>query len=882
MGAIMKKLGVSGSIFFMYLRNVRSSIFIIGVLITFILTPLLKAIAQEEKGEEEDSFTLEEIMVTGSRIRGGETVGITPIELNREKIEMSAGVTVDRVIKELPQILDLGVSEGSRGQTGGAGNIIWANGANIHGIGPYATLVLLDGHRMTNDTRIVDTSVIPTLGLKRIDVVAEGASAVYGSDAIAGVVNLIPRRSLDGVDTLLRYGTGDSFNEYQLGFAAGKTWDRGQVMFAFEHAFRGNVNGDDRSFYTSNFTSEGGPDYRTTAASPGTIILGDGTTYAIPQGGVTQATADQLVPGTVNLGDINGGMDLLPEQKYITMNSTFNYEITDNVEFFADGFYSKRDFKRLPGYLWSNLTVPNTNAFFVQPPGTDVSSYTIAYNFMNDLAQDTQFGYSKQWEITPGFRFRLPLDFEIEALYTHGKTDNEPDQIRGLDSRGDLPASLASSDPATAFDPYGLYRTSAETLAAISDFRFLAPTINTFDSGEVRLFGPLFDMPGGTSRIAAGYEYQKLDVDLGNLRGTPGTPFAWRNFGRSVNSGYVELFLPVVGSGNAVSGINRLYFTGAVRYDDYDDVGSTTNPKFALNYSPTETLSFKGNWGTSFRAPQITEIYGNTNAIYSQRYTNPSGGDPVIGYAWSGSNLDLQPEEATNWSIGGEFTPTENTKLSLVFFSVDYEGKIIKNLSNLQILRDEPYYEGTGVILRGAEAGAMCAYLDSIGLPLREYGGPYPNDDPSQCDLYIDGRNRNLGVSKTEGFDFQISQSLNTESTGSFLFNFVGTYLTQYEEAITKNAEMIDKLNDIFNPLRFKARGTVTWNYSYFTTQLAISYVNSYDNTLISPTESVDSYIPVDLVVRVAGDDVDWLGKFGNGLSLTLEARNLFDTDLLV
>jgi iron complex outermembrane receptor protein len=246
---------------------------------------------------EEDADT-SEIVVTGSRVRGEAPVGATVIALGRGEIEASSAVTIDRMIKEIPQNFDLGVSENSRGQSGGSGNITYGNSVNLRGIGPYATLVLIDGHRVTSNSRSIDPSVLPSLGVERVEVVADGASAIYGSDAVAGVVNIIPRRSLDGGEVFARAGISDdgAFHEYALGGALGKVFDRGQIMVAFEHVERSNLSGDDRSFFTSNQLASGGPDGRTTRCSPGTIRIG-ATTYAIPGGGVTQATAGSLVAG---------------------------------------------------------------------------------------------------------------------------------------------------------------------------------------------------------------------------------------------------------------------------------------------------------------------------------------------------------------------------------------------------------------------------------------------------------------------------------------------------------------------------------------------------------------------------------------------------------
>ena len=156
------------------------------------------------------------IVITGSRIRGVAPVGSPLVDLDRNDIEASTAVTTDRLIRELPQVFDLGVSENSRGQSGGNSNITFGNSVNLRGIGPYATLVLVNGHRVVSNTRSVDPSIIPMLGLERVEVVADGASAIYGSDAIAGVVNLIPRRSFEGFEAIARYGVAENYNEYQL------------------------------------------------------------------------------------------------------------------------------------------------------------------------------------------------------------------------------------------------------------------------------------------------------------------------------------------------------------------------------------------------------------------------------------------------------------------------------------------------------------------------------------------------------------------------------------------------------------------------------------------------------------------------------------------
>ncbi len=831
--------------------------------------------AQETSGEgAEEDVTLDTVVITGSRVRGAEPVGSAVISMGRQDIIDSGAVTVDRMLKEIPQVFDLGVSENSRGQSGGNGNIAYGNSVNLRGIGPYATLVIVDGHRIVNNSRSSDPSVLPTLGVERVEIVADGASAIYGSDAIAGVVNIIPRRSLDGVELSARYGFAEdgAFDETSLGAAYGKVWDGGQVMVAYEHIDRSNLSGDDRDFFTSDQTGQGGEDYRVTSCSPGTIIAG-GQTYAIPVGGLTAANAGQLVAGSANLCDGQIGQDLFPEQTYDTVNLTFSQNLTSRLSVVGDAFYSKREFTRLPAASSATLTIPETNAFFVPIPGV-TGGYQIGYNFVDDLPPAAGVGSATSWQVSPGLKYDVTDNWTIEGMVAFGQTRDEADSFFGLDSRGSLPAALASADPATAFDPYGLGRTSAATLAGLADQIFLAPTYADFLGYELHASGDLFTMPGGAAKLAVGFERQEWDYELGLARGNPGSPMRFREFDRDVTSMYAEMYLPIVGDANAVSGVEALELNVAVRQDDYSDVGDTTNPKIGINYAPIETLKFKASYGTSFRAPLITQIYGNSNAIFGQSYQNPAGGAPLLGFAQSGPNNDLKPEEATTWSLGVDWEATENFTMGLTYFDVLYENQVETYLADLAILSREDLFDGTGIILRDDAAAARIIELLNAGIPLAR--GAFPGGDPANVTLYVDGRNNNLGKSKTQGFDFRAHYGLDTDNAGHFDFDLGGTYLTNYEVAITGSAPLIDSLNEIFQPSKFKARASVGWDYNDWRTRLTAHYVNSYDNIAVSPTQSVDAYTPLDLsVAKTIGGDM--LG--GGRAQVMLEVRNLFDQD---
>lgn len=824
------------------------------------------ASAQDKPQASEGEAQSSEIVVTGSRVRGTAPVGSSITTLDTKDITESGRVTLDRAIKELPQVFDLGVSENSRGQSGGAGNIVYGNSINLRGIGPSATLILIDGHRVTNNGRSTDPSILPSLGVQRVEIVADGASAIYGSDAVAGVVNLIPRRNLNGIEAFARGGmtSGNDYHEYSAGIAAGKVWDRGQVMIAYEHVDKSNLKGDDRSFFRSNQTAFGGKDYSVTRCSPGTITAG-GTTYAIPAAGITQASVSGLVAGTSNKCDDLQGQDLIPKQTYDSVNATFTYDITDWLTFFADGLYSRRDFYRRSAFSAATLTVPQTNAFFVRPTGFTGTSYTVAYNFRDDVASNDTWGYGTSWQITPGLRAKLPGGWELEVLVDRGKTHDNSSSTLGVNNAA-LTAALASSDPTQAFDPYGLHRTSKTVIGNLFNQIFLAPTTGSFTGYEARLNGSILTLPGGDVKAAIGYEGQEFDIGLGSAIGGPGTATAWRYFGRRVDSGYAQLVIPFIGSGNAMPGFQKLVLDASVRYDKYSDVGKTTNPKIGINWSPVDTLMLRGSYGTSFRAPSFPEIFGNSNRLYVQNYQNPTGGAPIVGVAVSGANLALKPETATTWSIGADFDATRNLRFSVTYFSVNYKNKIIALLSDLAVLTRASLYSGTGIILQGTEAATKVQDFVSQGLSV---AGVLPNP----VTLFVDGRNNNLGTSLTRGIDFSMNYRIPTDRAGTFAINLNGTYLTDYKTQQTPTAPSVSQINQIFQPLKFKTRLTLNWDKGPIGALIRVSHVGGYINNAITPNENVSSYTPVDLNLSWRINPSSTL----RSIVLGAEIRNLFN-----
>jgi len=835
-----------------------------------VATPLV-ALAQEPAAAP--AANLDEIVVTGSRIRGSQPVGSPVTEVSREDIELQSPLSTSALVQRLPQVFNLGVSENSRGQSGGSGNITYGSAINLRGIGPYSTLTLLDGHRAVPQGTTgfaVDPSIVPTLALERVEVVADGASAIYGSDAIAGVVNLIPRRDFEGLEVRVRGAQADEYDEQQYGLIGGLNWESGRGMLAYEHSYHSNLNGIDRDYFRGDQTSRGGRDFRVVQCNPGNIVVA-GVSYAIPAAGITPATAGQLTPNTTNRCDNAQYQDLLPEQERDSVMGTFDQQFADGrIEMFADAFWSKRTFHNQVGDQAAALTVRNVNPYFVRPVGSTVTSETVNYSFGSQLPSNDTEGFSEAYQATVGGRFVVAGSWNLEALYSYGHDEERSTSQYGIDNAA-LNAALARTDPATALNPFSTQPNNAAALANLATQLFIAPGDTHFRGWELKFDGALATLPGGEMRAAFGYEGQRLSSESGLITGTwerPVYAITPRVY-RDIQSLYAEFMIPLFSAENGRAGLRELTLDLAVRQDKYSDLedGSTVNPKYAVNWVPLDSLKFRATYGESFRAPTFAQIYGNSSALYVQNYSDPTRGGAITqGITLSGGNLELEPETAATYTFGVDFTPTDNSRISLTYFHIDYEKQITSYLSDLTILNRESQFAGTGIIVRNPDPAFVAALVSTK--PIR---GVLPNP----VTLYVDGRTNNLGTTIAAGYDFTAEYTLDAGSAGEFGFGLMTTYFSTYDVAITPAADRIDQLNTIYNPLEFKARADVTWHRGGFSGALFVTHLGPYDNNLVNPLQEVDSKTTFDLNLQYTFGG----SGFTEGLSIGLDAVNLLDED---
>ena len=250
----------------------------------------------DEAGEEEA------IVVTGTILRGVAPVGSSIISLNATDIQKTGLLTTTDILRSIPQISGIGTGEASTNTAANNANlnISRANALNIRGLGIQATLTLMNGRRLPVGGfggQLFDPGSIPAIALARIDVVADGASATYGSDAVAGVANLILRTDVDGIEARARYGFADDYNSQALSMIAGKRWETGRAMIAAEYTWNDQLLQSDRpEFFPCDQTLIGGTNNCTFGGAPGNIVYtGAGAArFGLPAGSGVGVTAAQL------------------------------------------------------------------------------------------------------------------------------------------------------------------------------------------------------------------------------------------------------------------------------------------------------------------------------------------------------------------------------------------------------------------------------------------------------------------------------------------------------------------------------------------------------------------------------------------------------------
>ena len=770
-------------------------------------------------------------------------------------------------------------------------NQIQISRPNLRNISPNnaassATLILVDGHRIATagvNQASIDPDLIPFGAIERVDVVTEGGSATYGSDAVAGTINFITRRRFDGVEIGGSYGIADNYWQWDAGATVGKDWGSGSLFASYSYTKSDALYGSDRNFISRrDYTSQPYRGFDTQCNTPNLAVsvVGFGMTFA-------------TIPITNNRCDNSQTRTYIPKAERHGALIGLTQELNDKTSVDVRAFYGKRttdSFSDLVG----TVPVSGANPFaagqfppgltlgpgFFNIPGFGIipvdNTATVQFNLNPLLGPNSQRSSTsiEEYGVNVEVKYDISDDWQVRGLFNWSESDSGY-LLTGINGTR-LNAAGVATTTATAFNPFNVANNNAALVADLIDEAIAGQARDTLTDIRVIVEGKLFELPGGDVRLAIGGEhihdsYQQRFLATGRIGALANTPFS--NYSRNVDSLFGELQAPLLARGD---GEAMLTLSASGRYDKYSDFGSTFNPKFGAKFTPTDWLTLRGNWGTSFTAPTPLDQLGSLrNTISSFNFVpfrrtpddSPAGAFTV---ALQGSNPGLKPQTADTWSVGFDVEPTKGLRASVSYYNVKFEdilsspvvnGQIIANYPN-QVLTSATGFSAAQIrAFSGGTAGTE-ALITTIGNNL----------------VYelVDFRVANFGIVKVDGIDASLNYNRDTGFGGlDFATNL--NYTLNNDQQVSPTATNVDGLQ--FDRSRWSLQTSLGGTFGKFRAQATWNHSHGYD---IAPTTSVPVQSKVgafNVVNLFFKYDVPSDNGILKDLSFTLNVDNVFDQD---
>jgi iron complex outermembrane receptor protein len=810
----------------------------------------------------------EEITVTGSRLHLGPAAIASPLTvITQQQIETMGFNTVEDVIASLPEIYsginaattlnNLLTPTGAQGQSA----------ADLRGLGPENTLILVDGRRRAVSPEfqdVVNVNTIPMGSVERIEVMTDGASAVYGSDAVAGVINFILKKNYEGTQTRMRqelgHNGGDSIS---LDQTVGEGWSSGDFTFSGRYARSNPVNSHRAGYLTSDYSNIGGDDWRVPGIGQPGVVQGLG---ALPPGdNGTHGIAGQLSPANVApLDPAQYPFDVLAQTTSLSFDLNGEQSVASWARIYADVNFTTNTSDSRQGAPRVEAIVPTTNAYNNLGFPVEVG-YIFGQEVESGLLPSPELiSNQKALEAVLGIEMSLARSWKLDISASHSREDDYVD-VRELDYSL-LAARLSGVDgqgnPVSANQQLNLFGNgSAQSPAALAGLvhgdvpGFSGDDYATTDSVLLTAEGSLLSVPGGRVRTVAGTEFRRetLNVD------EPQYPiFLIPHPSRTIKAVFEEINVPLIGQQQHIPGVYSLNLYGAGRWEQYAFSGpfdgpqapesevrfSHVSPKAGLSWYPSASLKLRATFSESFRAPAFGDLFGAPASLgVVAPVVDPK--NPQLGMQFPPflelGNPHVGPETARNYTAGLDWQPAEGARglaVTLNYNRIDILNRITDT--------DEFFYNPD-------------LFLNLPGAVTRGSGGQITQ---------ITFLPINVGLRHSRSLDGGADYSIDTRF-GRLTFGFSGTYTIELEDvAISGSAPQI--LSGTENgPEKFKVHGWVGWSTRQWGSNLRSNfssrYINTNEESLLGP-ESVAPYKTFDLT------------GFYNapaGFSINLGVRNL-------
>lgn len=794
---------------------------------------------------------VERIEVTGSHIKRTSMEGPSPVtSLSQEDIRNSGVTDLISLFTKLP-IAGQGTFSTQANSSDDTAN--GGSSVSLRGLGADSTLILINGRRVSVspfakgiDTAFVDINNIPLAAIKRVDILKDGASATYGSDAVAGVINIILRDDVEGPELSAKMGaTADGGGEEQsINLVFGNSTDNSSHTFILEYFNREEVLYADRSYSaTSNQLARTGDpdatDFRSSAGIPGTIALKDDPTNRLIDlyGNDKCAAEDIDLANNLCRYDYAPPMSMIPASERFSWNYMGKYEINDNIRAFTElnGQNSKSTVRGAGSPSFNELFMDGDN---VNHPFADMPSHEFYQQDLTMRRRTVDIGNREKRIDSDYYRVILGLQGEIndwnwEGAYSYIKSSQVERGVNGFPNKRRTQEAIDSG----LWNPFEPSSNSQEALDYIETTTTRVGK-STMESIDFKISGPVMEMPSGELMIALGTEYREESIsdnpDDQFLRGEVfGTEATQANGSRDNLSLFAEVAIPV---------LDTLEVQIAVRYEDYSDFGTTTDPKISFLWSPLEDLSLRGSYGTAFRAPSLHQLgLGRTdespNLVDTMRCdaigNQDRACDPQEYTAVFEGNPDLGPETSESYNLGVIYNITDDLNFTLDYYNYDITDIID---SDTQFVMDTYGLDGTIVERRPTSIA----------------------NDPGEV-IQVNDSFQNIGDLQTSGIDLDLRYNLET-GAGTFNFGYVLNYVLSFEDH--KNTQ-----EGGFEQPQMRWTTSIDWVLDDVSARAAINYIDSFEQEAsLNLSQKVDAMVTLDASINYFGFE---------DLVLTVGATNL-------
>ncbi|HCU64279.1 MAG TPA: TonB-dependent receptor [Rheinheimera sp.] len=784
--------------------------------------------AQQSEAETKNDKSVERIQVTGSHIKRNDIEGALPVTIiDRNMIDKSGFDNLQQLLERMP------VTGAGTFSTRGNSQDSTANGAaaiSLRGFGADATLVLINGRRVATSAfaegivnSFVDINSIPVAAIERIDILKDGASAIYGSDAVAGVVNIVLRKDYTGTEVSLGYGstTGPSYDEKTFSTVWGTGDDKSNATLILDYFNNGQIDNSELGrFGTANQTPYGGEDFRSSRGYPGRFIV-DGVTLRDP-GCPTGSIAGQTC-----LYDYGPHSIALPAAERLGAMLTMSRELNDNIEIFSEMAVqhntSVAGGAATPLDEGAGLTVPGSHPNNPWKKDIKIGRYRTvdAGNRRWDITSDTL-------RLLAGVR-GVVNNWEWEAAAQKGRS--AATQTGERDQGWVRTDFLQNEINAGRYNPFGGVQNPQSVIDAITT-SLVRRGKSHLTSVDGHISGELMQITHGAIGLAAGVEYRKEDArDTPDDQFTRGLIFGTESVsaaaGRSQKAAYIELSVPV---------LENLELQLAERYDHYSDFGGTANPKVAFHYTPSDTVTVRGSWSQGFRAPSLAQIglgpsqesqfFVDTFLCPTNNPANPACASTDYTIIFAG-NPNLKAEESESWNLGLVWQVNDALDFSMDLWSITQDNKI-----------DEVPFGEVYQAECGKQNSTICIRF-----------APLPGQTLGTLDRINNGY-FNVSSQAARGLDLSANYKLDLAQNGVVKLNLEWTYLDEFEK------DKVSYAGEYRYP-QYRWVAGADWNLNDWGVAGSLSYIGefedtpdiNFDGTLDFDTETsrmVDSQLTVD------------------------------------